>query len=73
MKDILFLLKKLISLLRVQMTIKIQSIDSIETYVCGTKKDLICKKEETKWYNITKQYKKRLTLTILQKKTKKII
>ena len=36
----------------------IQSIDSIETYAYGMKKNLLCKKEETKYNNITKQYKK---------------
>ena len=34
-----------------------QSIDSIETYVYGTSKDLACKKEEIKCNNIIKQYK----------------
>ena len=46
-----------------------QSIDSIETYAYGISKDLISKKEEIKCSNITKQYKKWLTLIILQKKT----
>ena len=31
---------------------RIQSIDSVETYAYGTRKDLICKKEKTK-SNIT--------------------
>ena len=31
---------------------KMQSIDSIETYTYGMRKDLICKKEETKFSNI---------------------
>ena len=35
-----------------------QSIDSIETYVHQTSKDLICKKEKTKCNNIIKQCKK---------------
>ena len=36
---------------------RIQSVDSIETYVYGTCKDLVYKKEETKCNNIVKQYK----------------
>ena len=36
---------------------RIQSIYSIETYGYQTTKDLICKKEEIKCNNITKQYK----------------
>ena len=32
----------------------IQSIDSVETYAYGTRKDLICKKEELKCNNIIK-------------------
>ena len=35
-----------------------QSIDLIETYICGTNKDLVSEKEEIKCNNITKQYKK---------------
>ena len=35
-----------------------QSIDSIETYAYGTKKDLIREKEETECNNIINQYKK---------------
>ena len=35
-----------------------QSIDLIETYICGTSKDLVSEKEEIKCNNITKQYKK---------------
>ena len=46
-----------------------QSIDSIETYAYGISKDLVSKKAEIKCSNITKQYKKWLTLMILQKKT----
>ena len=34
-----------------------QSIYSIETYVHGISKDLVCKKEEIKCNNIIKQYK----------------
>ena len=34
----------------------IQSIDSIETYAYGKRKD-VCKKEEIKCYNIMKQHK----------------
>ena len=36
---------------------KIQSIDSIETYPYGTRKDLVCRKEEINCNNIIKQYK----------------
>ena len=36
---------------------RIQSIDSIETYANGTKKNLVCKTEEIKCNNMTKQYK----------------
>ena len=35
-----------------------QSIDSIETYVFGTRKDLVSEKEEIKRNNIIKRYKK---------------
>ena len=35
-----------------------QSIDSIETYSYGTSKDLESEKEEIKYNNITKRYKK---------------
>ena len=35
-----------------------QSIDSIETYVCGMNKDLVCKREEINFNNVIKQYKK---------------
>ena len=34
---------------------KMQSIDSIETYVCEMNKDVICKEEEIKYNNIIKQ------------------
>ena len=37
---------------------RMQSIDSMETYAYGTSKDLICKKEKIKRYDIIKQYKK---------------
>ena len=46
-----------------------QSNDSIETYAYGMSKDLVSEKEEIKCNNITKQYKKWLTLMMLQKKT----
>ena len=36
---------------------QMQSIDSIETYPYGTRKDLVCRKEEIKCNNIIKQYK----------------
>ena len=35
-----------------------QSIDSIETYPCGTRKDLVSEKGEIKWNNAIKRYKK---------------
>ena len=35
-----------------------QSVDSIETYAYGTSKELVSEKEEIKYNNITKQYKK---------------
>ena len=35
-----------------------QSIDSIETYAFGTRKDLVSEKEEIKRNNIIKRYKK---------------
>ena len=34
-----------------------QSIDSIETYAYGTRKNLVREKEETKYNNIIKQHK----------------
>ena len=46
-----------------------QSIDSTETYVYGTIKDLVIEKEEIKCSNIIKWYKKLLTLMMLRKKT----
>ena len=39
-----------------------QSIDSIETYVYGTTKDLVRVKREIKYNNTIKQHKKRLPL-----------
>ena len=36
-----------------------QSIDSIETYACGTSKDLVSDKEEIKSKNIIKESKKK--------------
>ena len=38
------------------MCVVMQPIDSIETYACGTSKDLASKKEEIKCNNIIKQY-----------------
>ena len=35
-----------------------QSIDSIETYAYGTSKDLVSEREEIKYSNIIKRYKK---------------
>ena len=34
-----------------------QSIDSIETYVCGTSKDIVSETEEIKCNNIINRYK----------------
>ena len=48
---------------------RMQSIDSIETYANGTRKDLVSEKEEIKCNIIIKQYKKGLSLMILRKKT----
>ena len=45
------------------------SIDSIETYAYGMRKDLVSEKEEIKCKNIVKRYKKWLTVMMLQKKT----
>ena len=45
-----------------------QSIDSTETYIYEKIKDLVIEKEEIKCSNITKWYKKLLTLMMLQKK-----
>ena len=36
---------------------RIQSIDSIETYACGTSKDVVSQKEVIKCNNIMKRYK----------------
>ena len=41
----------------------------IQFLTSGTSKDLVSKKEEIKCNDITKQYKKRLSLSMLQKKT----
>ena len=49
--------------------IKIESMESGETYAYGTRKDLLCKKEELKCSNIIKQYVKWITLMMSQKKT----
>ena len=37
---------------------RMQSIDSLETYVYGTSKDLVTQKEDIKCSNIIKKYKK---------------
>ena len=42
-----------------------QSIDLIETYAYGMKKNIVSEKEETKCNNIIKLYKKRSTLMML--------
>ena len=44
---------------------RMQSIDSIETYAYGTRKDLVSDKEEIKCNNIIKRYRKALTLMML--------
>ena len=44
---------------------RIQSSDLVETYAYGTRRNLLCKKEDMKCDNITKQYKKWLTLMTL--------
>ena len=48
---------------------RIQSIDSKETYAYGTNKDLVSKKENIKYNNIIKQYKKQLTEVSAFRKT----
>ena len=49
-----------------------QSIDSIEPYPYGTRKEIVREKEEIECNNIIKWYeKKRETLMILKKKKKK--
>ena len=54
----MFLLKKLTRLPYVQMKIKgMQSIDSIEAYGCGTRKDLVSEEEEINCSNIVKRAK----------------
>ena len=47
---------------------RIESIDSIEAYPYGTIKHVVCKREEIKCNNMSKQHKKWLTLMMLQKK-----
>ena len=44
---------------------RMQSTDSLETYAYGTSKDLVSEKEEIKWNNIIKRYKKWLRLMVL--------
>ena len=46
-----------------------QSIDSIETYTYGTRKDLVSEREEIKCNDIIKRYKKRLIFMMFSKKT----
>ena len=38
-----------------------QSINLIEQYIYGTSKDILSEKEDIKWSNIIKRYKKWLT------------
>ena len=42
-----------------------QSVDLIEIYAYGTSKDLVSNKEEIKWNNMIKRYKKWLILMML--------
>ena len=44
---------------------RMQSAESIETYVYGTSKDVVIEKEEIKCNNVTKRYKKWLPLMML--------
>ena len=54
----MYLLKKLTRLhLGLTLIKKTQSFDSIETHVYRTSKDLVCKKEETKYNSRRKKYK----------------
>ena len=46
-----------------------QLFDLIETYAYRMNKDIVSEEEEIKCNNIIKQYKKLLTLIMLQKKT----
>ena len=46
-----------------------ESIDSTETYAYERNNYLVCKNEEIQCNNIIKDYKKSLTLIILQKMT----
>ena len=46
-----------------------ESSDLIETHAYGTSKDLVNEEEEIKCNIIIEQYKKWLTLMVLQKKT----
>ena len=48
-----------------------QSINSIEPYPYGTRKEIVREKEEIECNNIIKRYEKLVTLMILQKKKKK--
>ena len=49
-----------------------QSIDSIEPYPYGTRKEIVTEKEEIECNNIIKRYEKLVTLMILQKKKKNL-
>ena len=53
----MFLLKKLKITLIPNDDQKMQSIDSVETYVYGKSKDLVSEKDKIKFSNIIKQYK----------------
>ena len=47
---------------------RIQLIDLVETNKFGTNEGIIHRKEEIKWNNIIKEYEKRLTTMMLEKK-----
>ena len=67
----MFLLKKINKIaLSLNDDKRIQSIHLIEAYAYGTNKDLVSEKEEIKYNNIIKLYKKWWTLTMLQKNIK---
>ena len=52
----MFLQKQLTRFLLVEMLIRVQWIDSIETYAYGMSKYFIYKKEKPKLNNVIKQY-----------------
>ena len=58
LKNHIYLIKQRILSLSSNDNKRMESIDSKETYVYGTRKDLASEKEETKYNNLTKWYKK---------------